>query len=175
MACLQPVADHAPRLGTEGIEGVGLGEALVVADCQARTPTWGAVPVSQDQLVASPPACQLVGRDLDVADLGTGVRLPPRRSRAFPPRATTILTSQSHCPGVATITALMVCIRFSAWSKATLRSVSGDVGHLRPSIPVLAKMSSPTVVLRSWKARRQAVENFTSGLPVASTSWALTW
>jgi hypothetical protein len=41
----------------------------------------------------------------------------PRRSSAFPPSATTTRMGQS--PNVATITALMVCIRFSASSKTS--------------------------------------------------------
>ena len=40
----QPVADHALRLGTEGVEGVGLGEALVIGGLQGQDPTWGPFP-----------------------------------------------------------------------------------------------------------------------------------
>ena len=69
-------------------------------------------------------------------------------------------------PSVATITALIVCIRFSAWSKTIDRSDSNTsfVTSI-PSMPNLSKMSSPTFVSRSWNAGRQCM-NFTFGLPV---------
>ena len=47
----QPVADHALGLGTEGVEGVGLREPLIVGGLQGEDAHLGAVTVGEDQLV----------------------------------------------------------------------------------------------------------------------------
>ena len=73
------------------------------------------------------------------------------------------------------MTALMVCIRFSAWSK-TIELADSKTSSVTSSAssPVLWKSCSPTSVSRSWKAGRQCM-NRTSGLPVLSSSFRLTW
>ena len=48
----------------------------------------------------------------------------PRFSSALPPSAMTIACMRPQSPIVATMTALIVCIRFSAWSQTIERSDS---------------------------------------------------
>ena len=72
--------------------------------------------------------------------------------------------------------ALMVCSRFSAWSKTIeaggLEDLVGDLERRRG--PTSRRCVSPTSVSRLWSAGRQC-RNFTSGFPVAVSSSALTW
>ena len=73
---------------------------------------------------------------------------------------------------VATRIALMVCIRFSAWSKTTERSDSKTASETsRNSRPWRAWISRPTSVPRSWKAGRQC-RKVACGLPVARITWS---
>jgi hypothetical protein len=65
--------------------------------------------------------------------------------------------------GIATMIALMVCSRFSAWSNAMFEADSKtSLVTSRPfSMPVDAATSLPTLVLVSWNAGRQCM-NFAS-------------
>src|SRR5215207_782323 len=77
---------------------------------------------------------------------------------------------------VATSTALIVCSRFSAWSKTTLAGErkTSSVTSSPFRIPVASAISRPTVVSASWNAGRQCM-NLTFGLFVAASSAAFTW
>src|SRR5262249_32471214 len=77
-------------------------------------------------------------------------------------------------PIVATMTALIVCRRFSASSQTTQAGDSKTSSLTSSdSIPNFSKISLPTCVSVLWNAGRQCM-NFTSGLPVASIVSRLT-
>ena len=92
----------------------------------------------------------------------------------MPPSATTTRIGAS-VPSVATMMALMVCRRFSAWSK-TIECSDSKTSSVTssPSMPYSWKISSPTSVSRLWNAGRQCM-NLTSGLPVAASTSLFTW
>ena len=73
------------------------------------------------------------------------------------------------------MTALIVCSRFSAWSK-TIECSDSKTSSVtsRPSMPYSWKMSSPTFVSRLWNAGRQCM-NLTVGLLVRAMTSALIW
>ena len=81
---------------------------------------------------------------------GTGTPRPS--SHAPSPRASTWPRRPlAYSPRVATITALMVCIRFSASSKTMLAGLSKTSSVTStPSRPNLAWTSRPTCVSRLW-------------------------
>ena len=109
--------------------------------CSASRPTCGPLPCERTSSCsrgdarpgpARRPARWRAGRP---AVIGS-----PRFSRALPPRATTtrIGSGPVSSPSVATMTALIVCIRFSAWSKTIERSDSKTSSVTsRPSSPKL--------------------------------------
>ena len=76
---------------------------------------------------------------------------------------------------VATMAALIVCSRFSAWSN-TIEAGDSKTSSVTSSAveAPLVEIWLPTSVSRLWRAGRQC-RNFTSGLPVAFMSSALTW
>ena len=75
---------------------------------------------------------------------------------------------------VATSTALIVCIRFSAWSKTIEAgdSKTSSVTSMQ-SMPKRLAISAPTSVSVPWKAGRQCM-NFVKGLPVSAMTLAVT-
>ena len=72
--------------------------------------------------------------------------------------------------------ALIVCSRFSAWSKAMLAGEenTSSVTSSPPVMPVASATSRPTFVRVSWNAGRQCM-NLTRGFPVLAMAFALTW
>ena len=67
-----------------------------------------------------------------------------------------LFASHNHAPSVAAITALIVCMRFSASSNTRDRSDSNTSSVTSSSVkPYFSPCSLPIFVLRSWKAGRQ--------------------
>src|SRR5664279_4718261 len=110
------------------------------------------------------------------SQLSVQLRPPPsRQPGAFDLPAGRTRSVARQSPRVATKTALMLCIRFSAWSKTTDRGDSKTSSVTSsPSNPYLVKICPPTVVSRLWKLGRQCMKR-TSGFPVAVSTPALTW
>ena len=70
---------------------------------------------------------------------------------------------------------MIVCIRFSAWSKTIECSDSKTSSVTSIAVrPWRSNILRPTSVSRSWNAGRQCM-NFASGLPVAAIIAASTW
>ena len=111
----EPVADHALGLGPQDVEGVGVGERGVLGALQGQQPDLGAVAVGDDQIVIAGQRGQGVGRGGDVVllDLGVGGLAPLEQGVAAQGDDDPHVSSTE----VATMAALMVCSRFSAWSK----------------------------------------------------------
>ena len=88
--------------------------------------------------------------------------MPPR-----PPRRASTSPSSGQSPRVATMTALMVCRRFSAWSNDDrVLGLEDVVGHLEAIHAELLEVL-PTFVSRLWKAGRQCM-NFARGYRCAA-------
>ena len=116
LECLQKeVADHPLGLGSQHVEGVGMGEVGVAGALERQQPDLRPVAVGDDQIVVSGQRGQGLdcGQDVLLLDLG---------DRRLPPLEQGIAAQGDHDahlsrPIVATMAALMVWSRFSAWSK----------------------------------------------------------
>ena len=95
--------------------------AVYAEPCRASSPTCGPFPCEITSSCSSATGARAAQAAWAFARWFSAVSGSPRRSSAFPPSATTTRTSQ--LPRVATMTALIVCIRFSASSKT---SEAGD-------------------------------------------------
>lgn len=83
--------------------------------------------------------------------------------------------TENYAPRVATITAFIVCILFSASSKTIELSKSNtSLVTSRLLIQYLRNMSLPIIVSRLWKAGKQCI-NFTLLFPVKLSALLLTW
>ena len=133
----QPVADHALGLGAEGVQRVGPRQRR----CRSRTldgeqADLRAVAVADDDARArAASGGQLGAASADVPPLDSVVRAarPAAAGRSRPGRRRCARLSR---PSAATRTALMVCIRFSAWWNTT------EAGELKTS-SVTSAPSSP--------------------------------
>src|SRR6476469_2589357 len=169
---LEDVADHAFGLRAEDVEGVR-------RRLQRQQPDLVTVPVGEDQLVllghggqcgrGRPHVEALVLRGHRLAALKQRV---PAQCHDYAHRS---LPPAGQSPSVATMTALIVWSRFSAWSKTMEFSDSKTSSVTsRPSMPYSSKIDWPTFVSRLWKAGRQCM-NFTFGLPVRVITSLFTW
>ena len=156
---LQLVADIALAHGAANVEGHGRSYVRCCLGGQEDAPHLGSVAVDEGQLIARlGERGEVFGRALGDLQLRLSRGREGLSSRALPPRATTALVHGfiGRPPySVATRTALMVCMRFSASSKTTLwrlRKTSSSTSQmLMPfSSQVLAR-----VVWSSWKEGRQ--------------------
>ena len=175
---LEDVADHALGLRAEDVERVRL-DLRVRRRLQRQQADLRAVAVGEHQLVLLRDGGQRRrgGADVDALVLG-GHRLAALEQRVAAQRhhhAHRCPRPGRQSPSVATMTALIVCSRFSAWSK-TIECSDSKTSSVtsRPSMPYSSKISSPTFVSRLWKAGRQCM-NFTFGLPVRATTSLFTW
>ena len=164
---LDDVADHRLGLGTEYVERVRR-DVVVGRRLQCQQPDLRAVAVGDDDLVAGCDRGDAFGCRPDVGPLvlrGHGLPAPQQR----------VAAERDHDPhdvpqpSAATRTALIVCIRFSACSKAMFAGLSKTSSVT--SIPFArygycAAICAPTFVSQLWNAGRQCM-NFTRGLPAA--------
>src|SRR3954451_19424129 len=83
--------------------------------------------------------------------------------------------AHAQLPRVATMTALIVCIRFSA-SSNTIDAGDSNTSSVTSSDsrPYFSRISWPTCVSELWNAGRQCM-NLTSGFPVSDIVFAFTW
>jgi hypothetical protein len=143
----EPVADHSLRLSDEHIERVGAADRWVVLAFDSEHSDLWPVAVTDDQFVLVGERCESLGRSPDVLDLDGRVSLLASLQQCV--AAERHDHAHSQRPNVATRTALMVCIRFSAWVK------TADAGDSKTSsvtsnasTPKVWWRCSPTVVSR---------------------------
>ena len=125
---LDEVADHALGLGAEHVERIGL-DVLVGGALQREQADLRAVAVRDDELVVAGDPRESARGDPDVRALvAGGHRLAPLEqgvaAESDDDAHRTGLPPSRQAPSVATMIALMVCIRFSAWSQTIDRSDS---------------------------------------------------
>ena len=113
----QPVADHALGLRAEHIERIGMRQRRVTGAFHREHADLRAVAVGDDHVVLAQEGAERGRRAGDVRFLDVGVG----RLAAFQERVAAQRGDHLHdrLPRVATMTALIVCIRFSAWSNTT--------------------------------------------------------
>ena len=131
----QPIADHPLRLGAEDVERVGGEQARVTGALQRQQPHLGPVAMSDHQLVVARASGRAPPRRRDVVLLDVGVGALPTLEQRVPPERRDDPHRQSS--SVATMTALIVWSRFSAWSNTIERGLEDFVGHLEGLEPVL--------------------------------------
>jgi hypothetical protein len=150
---LNQIADHPFGFCAQDIERPGCLRIVGLA-LKGQQPDLRTVAVGDDDLMVTRKVCKGVRREPHIGKLRRSRhrldRAAKARCRLAPrPRA-------SHWPIVATRTALIVCILFSAWSKTTdaLLSNTSSVTSMQ-SMPNFWNVASPTSVSRLWKAGRQ--------------------
>src|SRR4051794_24252219 len=169
---LEHVADHPLRLGDENVERIGV-DGRVGRALQREQADLRAVAVGDDQLVVGRHRGERLARRAGVLTLVLGgQRLPAPQQRVASEGDD---DAHAQLPSVATMTALIVCMRFSASSKTIDASDSKTSSVTSSAVrPNFSCSCLPTCVSALWKAGRQCM-NFTSGLPVAAIVCALIW
>src|SRR5690554_3936353 len=169
---LDDIADHAFGFGPQHVQRVGL-VRLVGRRAQGQQADLGAVAMGDHQLMTgADDRRQPLGGNLHVGALGA-------RSQGFAPfqqgvTAQGCNNQHGQPPRVATSTALMVCMRFSAWSKTIEAGLSNTSSVTSmAAMPNFCSISLPITVSVLWNAGRQCMKR-TRGLPVLAISCALT-
>src|SRR5690554_1002425 len=117
-------------------------------------------------------SCQSLGSDPHIGSLGTrGHRLTALQQGVT---AQSCHYQHDQPPSVATNTALMVCIRFSAWSNMIEAGLSNTSSVTSMAVrPNFCSISLPMTVSVLWNAGRQCMKR-TRGFPVLAISSVLT-
>ena len=113
---LDDVADHPLRLRTEDVEGVGV-DRLVRRSLERKQADLRSVAVGDHELMLERDGRKCLARGARVLTLVLGGEsLAPTQQRVA-----SECDDDAHrqCPNVATMTALIVCIRFSASSQTS--------------------------------------------------------
>ena len=112
----EEVADHALRLGDEGIEWIGMGEVRIARALEGQQADLRAIAVRNDEVMVKGERCKRLDCRNDVLLLELG----ERGLASFQERVASQGDDDSHMglglgrPSVATMTALIVWSRFSA-------------------------------------------------------------